>query len=106
MGAQWDTVEHIVFEFDRQQSISRLIYEVEETERERTQEVQIEASIDGGQTYRQVLVQEFTFSPRGATHQREDLRVDLHDVTHLRLVITPHKHGSGPATLSRLQIYG
>src|ERR1700738_3915779 len=34
-----DTVEHIIVEFDRPQAISRLVYEVEETMRERTQEV-------------------------------------------------------------------
>jgi len=49
---------HIVVEFDQPQTISRLVYEVEETMRERTQEVRVEASNDGGQTYRQILVQE------------------------------------------------
>jgi hypothetical protein len=47
-----------VVEFDQPQTISRLVYEVEETMRERTQEVRVEASNDGGQTYRQILVQE------------------------------------------------
>jgi hypothetical protein len=109
-GPRWiaerpDRVEQIVLEFDRPQSISRLVYEAEETERERTQEVRIEASADGGQTYRQVLVQEYTFSPGGARYEREDLRVELHELTHLRLVVTPHKRGSGSATLSCLQLF-
>ena len=53
-------------EFDRPQTISRLVYEVEEAERERTQEVRVEVSEDGGRTYRQILVQEYNFSPGGS----------------------------------------
>jgi hypothetical protein len=36
--------------------------------RERTQEIRVEVSEDGGRTYRQIVVQEYTFSPRGATY--------------------------------------
>ena len=51
-GTRWisarpATTEHIVVEFDQPRSISRLVYEVEETMRERTQEVRVEASDDG-----------------------------------------------------------
>src|SRR5438094_5841488 len=94
-SARPNTTETIVLEFDHPQSIRRIVYEVEEAEQERTQEVRIEASLDGGQSYRQVLVQDYTFSPAGATFEREDLRVDLHRVSHLRLSIVPHKQGSG-----------
>src|ERR1700751_2630850 len=52
MSARLDTTEHIVIEFDRPQTISGLVYEVEETTRERTQEVRVEASEDGGESYR------------------------------------------------------
>src|SRR5438477_8283413 len=52
MSARPDTTEHIVIEFDRPQAISRLVYEVEETMRERTQEVRVEVSEDGGRSYR------------------------------------------------------
>jgi hypothetical protein len=100
-----DTTEHIVVEFDQPRAISRLVYEVEETMRERTQEVRVEASDDGGRTYRQILVQEYNFSPRGATFQREDQRFDLRQVTHLRLTIVPNKSGSGPATLTALRLF-
>jgi hypothetical protein len=65
---------NIVIEFDRPQTISGLVYEVEETTRERRQEVRVEASGDGGQSYRQILVQEYNFSPGGATYQREEQR--------------------------------
>jgi hypothetical protein len=105
ISARPDTVEHIVVEFDRPQAISRLVYEVEEAERERTQEVRVEVSQDGGPTYRQILVQEYTFSPRGATYQREEQRFNLRQVTHLGLTIVPNKNGSGIATLTTLRLY-
>ena len=92
-------------EFDQPQTISRLMYEVEEATRERTQEVRVEISEDGARTYRQILVQEYNFSPRGATYQREEQRFDLHGVTHLRLTIVPNKSGSGTATLTALRLF-
>src|ERR1700730_18333535 len=42
MSARPDTLEHIVVEFDRPQAISRLVYEVEETVRERSQEGRVD----------------------------------------------------------------
>jgi tRNA A37 N6-isopentenylltransferase MiaA len=105
MSARPDTVEHIVVEFDQPQTISRLVYEVEEAIRERTQEVRVEVSEGGGRAYRQILVQEYTFSPRGATYQREELRFNLHPVSHLRLTIVPNKSGSGTATLTSLCLF-
>jgi hypothetical protein len=104
-SARTDTTETIVIAFDRPHTVSRLVYEVDECDAERTQEMRIEASMDGERTYHQVLIQEYTFSPQGATHELEDLRVDLSGVTHLRLVIIPNKHGSGTATLSTLKLY-
>src|SRR6516162_9017449 len=68
-SARADTSEQILVEFDKPQIVSRLVYEVEEATRERTQEVLVEVSEDGGRTYRQILVQEYTFSPGGATYQ-------------------------------------
>ena len=105
ISARPDTTEQIVIEFDRPQAISRLVYEVEETTRERTQEVRVEASEDGGQSYRQILVQEYNFSPGGATYQREEQRFNLRHVTHLRLTIVPNKSGSGAATLTVLRLF-
>jgi hypothetical protein len=73
--------------------------------RERTQEERVEVSEDGGQSYRQILVQEYNFSPGGATYQREEQRVNLRQVTHLRLTIVPNKNGSGTATLTTLRLF-
>jgi len=105
ISARPDATEQIVVEFDRPQAISRLVYEVEEAMRERIQEVRVEVSEDGGRTYRQVLVQEYTFSPAGATYQREEQRLNLRQVSHLRLTIVPNKNGSGAATLTSLRLF-
>ena len=71
----------------------------------RTQEVRVEVSEDGGRTYRQILFQEYTFSARGATYQREEPRFNLHQVSHLRFTIVPNKNGSGTATLTALRLF-
>jgi hypothetical protein len=105
ISARPDIIEEIVVEFDHPQTISRLAYEVEEAIRERTQEVRVEVSEDGGRSYRQLLVQEYTFSPRGATYQREEQPLNLHQVSHLRLTIVPNKNGSGTATLTALRLF-
>jgi hypothetical protein len=109
-GTYWssgrvDTVEQLLIEFDAPQSIARLVYEVEETLAERTQEVRIEVSEDAGRTYRGVLTQEYTFSPRGATFQREALPLQATALTQLRLTIRPNKGGTGNATLTSLRLY-
>jgi F5/8 type C domain len=105
LSARPDTTEQIVVEFDAPQAISRLVYEVEEPERERTQEVRVELSEDGGRTYRQILVQEYTFSPRGATFQRQDQRFERCRASQVRLTIVPNKNGSGTATLTALRLF-
>ena len=105
ISARPDAIEQIVVEFDQAQTISRLVYEAEEALCERTQEVRVEVSDDGGRTYRQVLVQEYTFSPRGATYQREEQRLNLNQLSHLRLTIVPNKAGSGTATLTSLRLF-
>ena len=104
-SARPNTTERIVLEFDRPQQISCLVYEVEECRQERTQEVRVEVSSDHGRTYRQVLVQEYTFSPQGAIFQHEELRLELPAITHLSLTIVPNKSGSGIASLTALRLF-
>jgi len=65
----------------------------------------VEVSEDGGRTYRQILVREYTFSPGGATYQREEQPFNFHQVSHLRLTIVPNKNGSGTATLTTLRLF-
>jgi hypothetical protein len=109
-GTRWvsarpNATECIVLEFDHPQRVSRLVFEAEECCQERTQEVRVEVSTDRGRLYRQVLAQDYTFSPEGATFQHEDLRLELPAITHLRLTIVPNKGGSGIASLTSLRLF-
>jgi hypothetical protein len=109
-GTYWERArenssETLLIEFDRPQNISRLIFEVEERQFERTQEVRLEVSCDSGISFRALLVQEFVFSPRGATFQREDVRRNVEGMSHMRLVIVPNKSGSGRAKLTSLRLF-
>ena len=100
-SARADTIQQIIVEFDKPQILSQLVYEVEEATRERTQEVRVEVSEDGGRTYRQILVQEYTFSPGGATHVGMPLRVILIEVIKLR-----HQLPAADGTIRRVERHG
>ena len=104
-SARQDTAEEIVIQFDRPEHVRRFIFDAEELEAERTQQVTMEFSTDGGHMFRTGLVQEYTFSPHGSTYQREDLSFDLPDVTHVRLTIVPNKGGTGRASLTSLRLF-
>jgi hypothetical protein len=96
-GTRWIAGEPgeqtLILAFDAPQSIRRVILEVEEREVARTQELHLAASTDGGTTYREVLRQEYNFSPPGTTFEREDWAVTAEGVTHLKLWIKPDKGG-------------
>lgn len=102
-GSRWiarETGEQtLILTFDAPLAIGRVALEVEEREVARTQDLQLALSTDAGQTYREVLRQEFHFSPTGSTFEREDWEVRADRVTHLRLVIKPDK-GSIPCRAS------
>jgi hypothetical protein len=95
----------LILAFDAPQAIRRVALEVEEPEVARTQELQLAVSTDGGRTYREVLRQEYNFSPPGTSFEREDWTLDAVGVTHLRLMIRPDK-GSKPcrATITSLAL--
>jgi hypothetical protein len=67
--------------------------EVEETGVARTQELQLAVSDNGGRTYREVVRQEYNFSPPGTAFEGEDWAVPADGVMHLRLQIRPDKGG-------------
>jgi hypothetical protein len=96
-GSRWVAGEPgeqtIILAFDAQQTIRRILLEVEEREVARTQELQLAVSRDGEQTYRELVRQEYNFSPPGTTFEREDWTVTVEGVTHLRLWIKPDKGG-------------
>ena len=65
--------------------------EVEENQTERTQELQLALSLDGGKNYSELVRQEYNFSPPATTFEREVWNVSTQGVTHLRLWIKPDK---------------
>jgi hypothetical protein len=95
----------LILVFDSPQTIRQVSLEVEELSVSRTQELSVSASSDGGRTYRELVRQEFTFSPPGTTFEREVWSVSPEGVTHLRVDIKPDKGGRvGQATLTSLSL--
>jgi len=83
----------LVLAFDAPQAIRTVGLEIEETEECRTQELQLAVSRDGQKTWRELVRQEFNFSPTGSTFEREEWTINAEGVTHLRLQIKPDKGG-------------
>jgi hypothetical protein len=76
-----------------------------ETESARTQEFLLRSSVDGGNTFREIVRQQWNFSSPGATQELEDYRVELDGVTTLELIITPDKSGGAArASLRQLRL--
>jgi len=81
----------LILAFDTPQAIKMAGLEIEELQDSRTQELQLAVSCDGGQSYRELLRQEFNFSPPNTTFEREEWTIGAEAVTHLRLQIKPDK---------------
>lgn len=79
--------------FDAPQTIRTVGLEIEETTENRTQELQLAVSAGGQKTWRELVRQEFNFSPTGSTFEREEWTINADAVTHLRLRIKPDKDG-------------
>jgi hypothetical protein len=89
--------------FARPQPLRRLWLNFKETRVERTQEYSLRWSPDGGRSFRDIVRQQWNFSPHGATSQTQDHHVELPAVTVLELAITPDTSG-GPALASLAQL--
>ena len=95
----------LILEFDTPQTLRKILVEVEEPETSRTQEMAVSISQDGGQTYRELMRQEYTFSPPGTTLEHEEWSVKADAISHLQLRIKPDKGGkAGRATLTTLAL--
>jgi hypothetical protein len=79
--------------FDQPQHIHRIWLHFAERAVVRTQEFVLRWGIADGQPAREVVRQQWVFSPTGSTHETEDYRVDLPDVTVLELAISPDISG-------------
>ena len=71
----------------------------------RTQEFVLSWSPGGGQPYREIVRQQYNFSPPGVNSEVEDYVVDLDGVTALKLVIIPDMSGGNAcASLEQLRV--
>ena len=91
--------------FASQQQLRRIWLNFVETRTERTQEFVLRWSPDGGQSFREIVRQQWNFSPQGATNETEDLHVELPAVTVLELSIIPDTSGGNAiASLAQLRL--
>ena len=93
----------LLFDEPQQLRCIRLVFE--EDTQERTHEFVLRCSADGGQSYREILRQQYTFSPQGMTREVEDYVVNLDEVSVLELIIIPDiSGGDAHASLTQLRL--
>ena len=109
VGSGWraaEAVEQTIrLLFDESQRIRLIQLLFHEDQQARTQEFVLRWSPDAGQSYREIVRQQYTFSPPGMTRELEDYTVDLVGVTALELRIVPDiSGGDARASLAQLRI--
>ncbi len=91
--------------FDEPQRLTLISLVFEETETERTQEFVLRWSADGGRSFREIVRQQWNFSPPNAIREVEEFQVALSAVTVLELVIVPDiSGGAAHASLTSLRL--
>jgi len=91
--------------FDEPQKLRRISLVFEEPERHRTQEFVLRWSSDGGRSYREIVRQQWNFSPPDAMRESEEYQVQLSDVTVLELIIVPDiSRGAARASLKTMRM--
>jgi hypothetical protein len=91
--------------FDEPQRLKRISLVFEETELPRTQEFVVRWSPDGGRSFREIVRQQWNFSPPKTIREIEEYQVELSDVTVLELVIVPDTgRGAAHASLKSLRL--
>ena len=91
--------------FDKPQSLRRISLVFEEIETSRTQEFILRWSGNGGRSFREIVRQQWNFSPPNTTREVEEYQCDFSEVTVLELVIVPDiTKGSAHASLKRLRL--
>jgi hypothetical protein len=96
------TIRLLFGELQRIKHIQLLFHDDQQA---RTQEFVLRWSPDGGQSYREIVRQQYTFSPPGMTRECEDYAVDLAGVTALELRIVPDiSGGDARASIAQLRI--
>jgi hypothetical protein len=91
--------------FDQPQRLKRIRLVFAEPETQRTQEFVLRWSPDHGRSFREIVRQQWNFSPPTTVRETEDYTVDLSDVTVLELRILPDQSGGkARASLKSLRL--
>ena len=91
--------------FRRPTSLRRIRLVFTERSIERTQEFTLSWSSHRGETHREIVRQQFNFSPAGATREVEEYEVELPDVAWLEMRIVPDmRGGEAHATIAEFRI--
>jgi hypothetical protein len=91
--------------FDQPQKLKQISLVFEEKEIQRTQEFVLRWSPDGGNSFREIVRQQWNFSPPQTEHEVEEYQVELSNVTLLELVIVPNMSGGvARASLKSLRL--
>ena len=91
--------------FDEPQRVRRIQLLFHEDQQARRQEFVLRWSPDGGQSYREIVRQQYNFSPPDVTREFEDYAVDLAGMTTLELRIVPDiSGGDAQASVAQLRI--
>jgi hypothetical protein len=98
------TIRIIFFE---RRKISRIKLQFQENEKERTQQFILKCLADGEDNFRQLVCQQYNFSPAGSSHEVEDYHFDLKNLKVLEIQIIPDINNKNIyASLQKLQIAG
>jgi hypothetical protein len=91
--------------FDHPVRLGRIRLKFDEHEQPRTQEFVLRWLPMGENTFREIVRQQYTFSPAGTNQEIEDYRVDLNDVSALELKIIPNiSGGEAYASLAEMSL--
>ncbi len=91
--------------FDKPLRVRHVRLVFHEDEQERTHEFVLRWSSDGGQSYREIVRQQYNFSLPDNTREIEDYAVDLAGLTALELSIVPDiSGGSASASIAQLRL--
>ena len=91
--------------FDEPQRIKRIQLIFEEEEASRTQEFALQWSADGGNSFKEIVRQQWNFSPPESKRETEEYRVELLNATVIELSIVPDiNRGSLRASLKSMRL--
>ena len=91
--------------FDQPQRLRCISLVFEENETARTQELVLRWSPDGGRSFREIVRQQWNFSPPETIREAEEYQIELSNVTTLEVIIVPNvSGGSARASLKSLRL--